>query len=377
MAAIIVPMYRKILTEFERISFCQLIKILRSFEIIMIVPEGLELPEEIRKEKLKVKYFDRSFFQSVASYNSLMLSQAFYERFLQYEYILIYQLDAFVFSDRLRYFCDLGYDYIGAPWFSGVYNYADRKRKIQYVGNGGLSLRRVKACIGALIHNAELLESYKGQNEDCFFSACDGKNFYVAPKEVALDFSIEREVRECFKANQEMIPFGCHAWERYDLKFWKPYIEQFGYRIDEQKAKDGDEDQKNKEEYLTAKRYTALIEKDELFYGIPKKIKDLFREDIEGKYYLWGAGRRGRWVKTMLFDVGVRIEGFIDTNKEKQGIYLDGTMVYSPEIVKKGCRIIVSIKRTRNDNIEEVLQNLELEYLRDYIFFEDILPKIY
>ena len=35
--------------------------------------------------------------------------------FLEYQYMLIYQLDAFVFEDKLDYFCELGYDYIGIP----------------------------------------------------------------------------------------------------------------------------------------------------------------------------------------------------------------------------------------------------------------------
>lgn len=44
-----------------------------------------------------------------------MLSAEFYDRFAAYEYVLIYQLDAFVFADRLAEFCQMGYDYIGAP----------------------------------------------------------------------------------------------------------------------------------------------------------------------------------------------------------------------------------------------------------------------
>jgi len=44
-----------------------------------------------------------------------MMSPAFYDAFKAFDYILIYQLDAFVFRDELEYFCSLGYDYIGAP----------------------------------------------------------------------------------------------------------------------------------------------------------------------------------------------------------------------------------------------------------------------
>lgn len=44
-----------------------------------------------------------------------MLEADFYRRFGKYKYMLIYQLDAFVFSDKLLDFCEMGYDYIGAP----------------------------------------------------------------------------------------------------------------------------------------------------------------------------------------------------------------------------------------------------------------------
>ncbi len=43
-----------------------------------------------------------------------MMDNTFYKQFLNYEYILIYQLDAFVFKDELNY-CSQGIDYVGAP----------------------------------------------------------------------------------------------------------------------------------------------------------------------------------------------------------------------------------------------------------------------
>ena len=53
------------------------------------------------------KYFNSAF---VKAYKDTL-----YSRFEKYEYMLIYQLDAFVFSDRLMEFVEAGYDYIGAP----------------------------------------------------------------------------------------------------------------------------------------------------------------------------------------------------------------------------------------------------------------------
>jgi hypothetical protein len=44
-----------------------------------------------------------------------MLSIDFYKRFRDYKFILIYQLDAYVFRDELEYWCEQDYDFIGAP----------------------------------------------------------------------------------------------------------------------------------------------------------------------------------------------------------------------------------------------------------------------
>lgn len=63
-----------------------------------------------------VRYFNEQYFDSRKSYNELMLSVDFYRSFREYQYMLIYQLDAFVFEDQLEYWCNKGYDYIGAPW---------------------------------------------------------------------------------------------------------------------------------------------------------------------------------------------------------------------------------------------------------------------
>jgi hypothetical protein len=46
----------------------------------------------------------------------------------------------------------------------------------------------------------------------------------VAPVEEALGFSFEREPRYCFERNGGRLPFGCHAWNRWDRPFWEPYL---------------------------------------------------------------------------------------------------------------------------------------------------------
>ena len=376
MVAIVVPVYRQTLTDLELISYRQLLYMLGSFEIIVVAPEALKMPKEIRTEKIQIQYFAKEYFQSVDSYSQLMLSQSFYKRFIRYQYILIYQLDAFVFKNELNFFCNLGYDYIGAPWISGFCEYTNLKRKILYVGNGGFSLRRVEACIEALECKQDLLEQYSGRNEDAFFSACDDKVFKIASKEIALSFAFEREVKVCFEKNERRIPFGCHAWERYDLDFWKKYIERFGYDLSRLQQNGGEEDVCNSKEYLWMRRNTALMESDSLFFGIPKKVDSLFNAITEQGFYLWGAGYIGRYAKDLFLDLGMSLEGFIDTDRAKQGRFIERLMVYSPEEIKKNGRIIVTVEPKHYKSIVGSLESLNFVYQKDYIFFEDILPEV-
>ena len=195
-----------------------------------------------------------------------MLSCEFYRRFEKYEYILIYQLDAFVFSDQMQYFCKLGYDYIGAPWLHGIFNYVDSSHYLWNVGNGGLSLRKVPSFIRILEERKPLLGD-QIKNEDLYYSSIVDEKFRIAPIDIALQFAFERQVKKCFELNKRQLPFGCHAWERYNLNFWKLYIEQFGYKVAET-LKTGNEDTIRSKEYLLWEGFSQSVS-DEQEMQIP------------------------------------------------------------------------------------------------------------
>lgn len=367
---IVVPIYKRTMTHLEWISYKQLINVLGTFEIVIIAPENLEVPEEIIKGGLRIEFFSKEFFQSVNSYNKLMLSELFYRRFIQYQYILIYQLDAFVFKNELLYFCNLAYDYIGAPWLLGLYSYILLKRRILYVGNGGFSLRRTQACIDALNRNKDLLQ--EGMAEDVFFSVCDGRNFRVAPKKIALSFAFEREVERCYEENYYSLPFGCHGLGKYNLQFWRKFIEEFGYKLEAQEITNGARDCKG---YIWEKQSVELLKNADLFYGIPNKLMNLIHAD-EGGYYLWGASKTGRAVKSMFQDLAIPIAGFVDSNRDKQGHFIDGCMVFSPEEMKEKRGIIVTTRTNWYSEVKQLLNELNMTYLEHYIFYADLLPEM-
>lgn len=263
LVAVLTPVYHEELAPEEKISLGHLRHFLSSYDRYFIVPKGLQL----RLPGFERCDFDPHFFTHTDAYSKLLLSPQFYEKFSDYEYILIYQLDCLVFSDQLAEWCRAGYDYIGAPLFR---NKDEPQKGFSRVGNGGLSLRKVESFLkvldskryeeeevsywkqmftvplkdlerfpipGRWLKKTKVLRdarrgvgwyaSLYTLNEDLFWSD-RAKLFYpefnIAPIDVALRFAFEAHPRYCFEQNNCQLPFGCHAWAKWDRAFWEPYL---------------------------------------------------------------------------------------------------------------------------------------------------------
>jgi hypothetical protein len=230
--AVLIPVYQQTLNELEQKSLAQCQKILGKHPIIFVAPEGLnpdyfqEVPEH------KVIYFDPSYFKNTSTYNQLLVSTNFYKCFEAFEYLLIYQLDAYVFEDQLLSWCNRGFDYVGSPQLTGKHfqdsTYKNTWRK-PLVLNGGFSLRKVSSFI-KLLKIYHLLYTKWPANEDTLFSfyhrrAWPLRFFFKLPTwQEALGFGFENDPEKCFEINQQQLPFGCHAWEKYNPRFWDRYI---------------------------------------------------------------------------------------------------------------------------------------------------------
>lgn len=248
LVVVVIPIYKNNLSLKELISLQQCLNVLNNHPIVFISPIGLDTTfyEELceNKTKFKIEYFEDFYFKDILGYNNLMLSANFYKTFFNYKFILIYQLDAFVFRDDLIHWCNQNYGFIGAPHlphqnrpgeFQWLKNYAkflnafnsifNRNHKISNVGNGGFSLRKTRTCYW-------LVKIFKNRvkkwgNEDGFFKYWGNllHPFIKLPKdEIALNFSIELMPKESLKKLNHVLPFGCHAFEKYDWETWKPYI---------------------------------------------------------------------------------------------------------------------------------------------------------
>ncbi len=240
--AVVVPIYKPHFAElqwFERISFQRCLEVFgNKYPIIFIAPEGVTfdyLPSDIN---YSVETFMPDYFKGRIGYNILMINPMFYARFGEFDYILIYQLDTFVFSDRLREFCRLGYDYIGAPW---VLDMGTQKGKdliaagkgFFTVGNGGFSLRRVKSCFDILMKNVETVTSMR-VTEDFVFAYL-GKTFpsefKIPPVLTASRFSVECLPERYCRKNFNVLPFGCHGWQQYSSEFYIRAFSECGYDL--------------------------------------------------------------------------------------------------------------------------------------------------
>ena len=217
---IVVPTYCEQLTKSEEMSLRQLVKVLGRHDICLVVPESLNIEEykKIAGEKtLLTKRINNDYFKSVSSYCKLVSSPSFYEQFADYEYMLIYQLDAWVFNDELNLWCNKGYDYIGAPIF--IRWFVERKRQ---VGNGGFSLRKIESIIKYLKkHNNPNLPHF--EHDDGFFAANYDNDLKIPTKEEAALFSLEVNAKVQYDKTK-VLPFGCHAYKRYEWDFWKQFI---------------------------------------------------------------------------------------------------------------------------------------------------------
>ncbi|WP_316830694.1 DUF5672 family protein [Pedobacter aquatilis] len=262
--AVIIPFYKSDISDYENISLQQCKKILADHDIIIIKPENLALPQIAKDLPVsKTVSFHPGFFESISGYNQLMLSGEFYKAFLDYEYILIYQMDCFIFKDELNYWCDQGWDYIGAPWIKKTYHKNDislffSKLKYQFgarfkkfdqnepnqyqldnrVGNGGFSLRRVSKFYDLSLLMQPIISHYlnsKGNlhNEDVFWSIevnREKRILNIPDAATALRFAFEvPPVKQEF-LNEGLLPFGCHDWDRY-ADYWRNIFGKLGYKI--------------------------------------------------------------------------------------------------------------------------------------------------
>ena len=336
---IVVPVYKSQLTYPEKISIMQLKRVLRDYEIVYVIPKSLQADyiKENRQEK-----FDDEYFADTDAYSRLMTSKIFYERFSEYQYMLIYQPDCFVFSDHLEEFCNLNLDYIGAPVPAFLWN-----RNIP-VGNGGFSLRKIHTFIHILskvdfnYYKDEYVDLFRETSltEDKFFGLCGTHSelhFNVAARDVAERFAVEYNVRGIYEQilnGQKELPFGCHRWYRENFDFYekiiKPIVISYNRWLTPAEIKkytSSGEYEKARRKYLNK----FLLKRLRSGHGMNAECEIYELLNVhQRKIAIWGCGRKSADWMHELTNLGIQIECAIDKNASHISDFM-GLNVISPE----------------------------------------------
>ncbi len=269
MVAVVVPAsLRHELTPDEAVSLRHLLHFLEPYDKFLIAPKG----SNVRLEGLETIETSKKYFGSVQGHGWLLYSADFYRRFQDYKYILLYHLDALVFRDELLGWCETDVDYLGAPWIPCAdLPWVEKPA----VGNGGFTLMKVETVLSVLRirHESEPAKRWEDRlapvcrvvqavlrhprrlaptwlrrqvppalrrqldkidgvevntREVDFFWSFDAvkyvPDFRIPDWRTALRFAFEGSPRLCYELNGRQLPFGCHAWGRYDRGFWEPWL---------------------------------------------------------------------------------------------------------------------------------------------------------
>jgi hypothetical protein len=257
---ILIIVHKPDLTDLEIRSLQQCFKVLGEFPIKLIAPEKLDITSyELAQPGIEVDFINPKWQSTYAMFNRLKIEPLLYKRYRRYDYILFYELDAWVFKNELIHWCSQGYDYIGAPWFEG-WQHASEDAPFLGIGNGGFSLRNIKAHLRVLDtfsyvtpfnvmvrdfldqpsirtlariskdltirNNTFHLFNNFAMNEDLFWGrivASKFKWFKIPDLKTALRFSIEVNPHLYIKSKDDL-PFGCHSWSKFNQEFWNQFI---------------------------------------------------------------------------------------------------------------------------------------------------------
>lgn len=350
--------------EWEHISLQQANRILTRYPKVFIAPESLRFDYGPEYQSWGVERFPDTYFKSTETYSELCLSKSFYARFKIYEYMLIYQTDAFVFSDQLEKFCALGFDYIGAPVPKSVWRFLPA-----HVGNGGLSLRKINSVLRVLDQKKAVLrwaaQTYSSgflalrlQIEDQFFAYCStliDLHFSVPSIQVAARFSVESDFGGTYQRSLKDVPFGCHRWYQNNFFVWWPIIQNYGYRMDKKTIWDA---VSIRDEFRVRHIKAYLLER---FMQQQRK---------NTHYSIWGYGADGHKCANLLEACSVPIDAIYDTsaNSLQNELAVPLKKPMDQELKARQSIIIIATAKYEAD-ISRHLEGLGLQKNVDFVSF--------
>ena len=229
---VVIPVYKQKLSQFEKDNLSNTVNRLKdSYDICIIGPSSINV-SRLSKEfnyKFQYKKYNNSTFKSKESYSLLLESADFYETFNNWEYMLLVQLDVWIFgtAENLEKFLTYDFAYIGAPWSR---NYIMKAFGVddEFCGNGGFSLRNTSMMID-ILSNSDVNATKYVTVEDQYISYIiyNDKKYDTCLVDIALQFSIDNEPEYWHKRLGNMkYPFGVHMGKKEFKDYWSSYIER-------------------------------------------------------------------------------------------------------------------------------------------------------
>ncbi len=267
---VIIPVHKSNLSVDDEISLRACSEHLRSYDCYLVFPKGMDTNNYLSiNPELLLKPVDPEWLSSIENYNRMKVDISFYEMFINYQFMMTYELDAYIFTSEFHNYEIFDYDYIGAPLFEG---YLEALPNALYIGglNSGFSVRNIQTCVyilnklknyklhwllyekvisrlpkrvyNALVHrinkltknryeillNGQLSFYFKRKPiwEDIVWSVIIPSlfpSFKVANPAAALKFSFEALPKRLYMENNCKLPLGCHGWPK-NKQFWKRHI---------------------------------------------------------------------------------------------------------------------------------------------------------
>ena len=345
---IVIPTYKETLDSFESISLRQVMSVLEYYPICFVHPKSLSIRySELQGKSFEQKSFSDLYFCDTTSYSRLLLSEEFYQEFIDYDYMLIYQLDAFVFKDTLSLFCNFGIDYIGTPIFLEEGFWSE-----YHIGNGGFSLRNVKKSLVLVQEKEEILKSHPYRDlaeraEDVFFSFCAGNDEYDfcgASLDMAREFAVlanNLDIEEYVYKNG--VPFGIHYFPDNNIQFWGKFIRAYGYQLPVK------EQEQSMRDYLDMMNQWLILKQE------GKNIADYLLKCDVNSIAVYGLGIYGRHLIRDLNDSEVTVSFAIDRKPQQD---YKGVHVITPDKPIEGVDLIINSVLSDRDGIEKTLLQL-------------------
>jgi hypothetical protein len=238
-AAIALPVYRGRIDGERLAAVDRALSVLRHGDWRFLAPQSLDTSFYEKRYGLPVVRFADSCFESIKSYNRLLLSDELYAAFEGYDFLLVTQDDVYVLRDDLPLWLSSPYDYVGAPWPDGIDFTLGMSRRPSmrrhplkaYVGNGGFSLRRVRSCRELLAEFPEEATWFRetGFNEDLFFAVLGqmSRQFILPSLRVAAGFAWERSLSWMHLLCDGRLPMAVHSYLNHEAAFFLKTIQPY------------------------------------------------------------------------------------------------------------------------------------------------------